>query len=136
MVVVVIVLIMVVLIFRRCRHEGCVCVSIDTVPISVSDCHRFRPPTAVVSLQFFVMHVATFKAFRQVVGGKAGRGQLPFLVVSVETEQFVRAVSVTARDFCRSSRRAAGRGCGRLSCHRCHCSSHNNDLFRKHLERL
>lgn len=82
------------------------------------------------------MHVATFKAFRQVVGGEAGRGQLPFLVVSVETEQFVGAVSMAARDFCRSSRRATSRGTCGLSCHRCHCSSHNNDLFRKHLERL
>ena len=135
MVVVVIMLVMVVLIFRRGGNEGGVCVSIDTVPTSVSDCHRSRS-IAVLSLQFLVMHVATFKAFRQVVCGEAGRGQFPFLIISVETEQLVRAVSVAARDLCRSSRRAAGRGTGGLSCHRCHCSSHNDDLFRKHLEQL
>ena len=103
--------------------------------LTVSDGYRSRQ-IVITSLQFFVMHVATFKAFRQVVSGEAGRRQFPLLVVSVETEQFVRAVSMAARDFCRSSRRAASRGTGGLSCHRCYCGSHNNYLFRKHLERL
>ena len=126
-----IVLIMVVLIFRRGRNEGRFCGSIDTVPVSVSVCHRPHP-AADISLQFFVMHVTTFEGFWQIVGSEAGRCQLPLLIVSIEAEQLVLAVGVAVCDFCRSSRGTAGRRCGGLSCHRCHCSSHDNYLFRKH----